>query len=93
MIKDADISLVNTVHRKISLPLNEHNEVSDQSGAEVLPNVASTVLKLSQSRVIQFSFSIQGAFLAVNLVSIKRKSVKKKASKVLILNSILATSA
>ena len=65
MIKDADISVVTTADRKISLPVGVYNEAADQTGEEVLAEVEEiagqlqTCLKLavwrrSQSRLIQF---------------------------------------
>ena len=39
MIKDADISVVMTVNRKISLPVGVYYEPADQTGEEVLDEV------------------------------------------------------
>ena len=39
MIKDADISVVTTIDRKISLPVGVYDEAADQSGKEVLAEV------------------------------------------------------
>ena len=39
MIKDADISVVTTVDRKISLPIGVYYEAAGQTGEEVLAEV------------------------------------------------------
>ena len=39
MIKDADISVVTTAYRKISLPVVVYYEAADQTGEEVLAEV------------------------------------------------------
>ena len=46
MIKDADISIVTTVNRKVSLPVGVYYEAATQTGQEVLAKVEENAWKL-----------------------------------------------
>ena len=100
MIKDADISVVMTVDRKISLPIVVYYKAADQTGEEVLAEVEEIAGHLqtcltcldfqSKSSNSILIFTIMTIRLAVSLALIKRKfvlSVRKMVSKALNLSS------